>query len=122
MNLQKVNLKFATQVLNSNPDLIKGYSLNGVKVFNALENEGDFIDIERALYNFDKLLTEVNKYKQVKNNFKGRKAEIKVTNFNKVLYNEIMNIVVNVDNKKMKAFIGQMDNIDELTDNKSKLD
>ena len=112
----------ALTILNSNPDLIKGYSLNGIKVFNALENEGDFIDIERALYNFDKLLTEVNKYKPVKNNFKGRKAEIKVTNFNKVLYNEIMNIVVNVDNKKMKAFIGQMDNIDELTDNKSKLD
>lgn len=111
----------ALTILNSNPDLIKGYSLNGIKVFNALENEGDFIDLERALYNFDKLLTEVNKYKPVKNNFKGRKSNIKVTDFNKMLYNEIINGVINIDNTKLKAFIGTMDDINELTNNKAKL-
>lgn len=120
---EHIEIMKALTVLNNNPELMKGYSLNKINVFNSLENKGGFVNLDLALYNFNLLLTQVGKFKKVPNNFNDQKNGVKISNFAKVLYSEIMTSVSTIDNRALKAFAGtELGDLADLADNKQKLD
>lgn len=112
----------ALTVLNTNPDIVKGYKLNTIKVFNALERRADWINLDLALYNFDLLLKEVSRFKSVQNKFSGRKPELKLTDFSNSVYTKILNVVSSENYRELRAFISQMEDINIVDDKKLKLD
>jgi hypothetical protein len=109
-----IELMKALVVLNNNPDLIAGYRLNSVKVYNAFENKGDYTDLQTALYNFKALLDEVNNddknSTKITNNFEGGKdAKIQVVDYGESLYSEILYQANLLDLKDLKEAAGEVD-------------
>lgn len=111
----------ALTVLNNNPDLINGYSLNHISVFNTLENKGEYMNLNSSLYNFDKLLSNVNNFRPVENNFKGANPALKVSNFLEAIYAKMLTGSLALENKVFKAML-EKSNTDGLTENRQKLD
>lgn len=109
-------------VLNNDPELLSGYSLNGIRVFNVLENKGDYVDIDTGLYNFNLLLNEVKKYKDIPNNFTGKDSKIKITEYGTALYSEILHLAEQSGLSEFKAGVDKLGNIDTYTTRKNKLD
>jgi hypothetical protein len=122
-----IELMKALVVLNNNPDLIAGYRLNSVKVYNAFENKGDYTDLQTALYNFKALLDEVNNDNKnptkITNNFEGGKdAKIQVIEYGEGLYAEIFHQANLLGLKDLKAAMNKHNNVDEYTIGKIGLD
>lgn len=112
----------ALAVLNNNPDLVQGYSLNGIKAFNILQGKADFHDIDTDLYNFGLLISEAKKYQDIPNNFDGKDAKIKTTEASKQYYDEILQVVAATGNTRLKVDIDALGKIDDFTNDKAKLD
>jgi hypothetical protein len=110
----------ALTVINNNPDLVHGYTLNGIKVFNILENKAEFHDIDVDLYNFNLLINEAKKYKTIENNF-GKNGKLKTTETFKWLYDEILHVANATADTKFRAEIDKLGTVDEYSDNKTKL-
>lgn len=116
-----IEIMKALTVINNNPELVNGYTLNGIKAFNILESKAEFHDIDVSLYNFGLLINEAKKYKTIPNNFAGRDSKLKVTETFKWLYDEILHVADTTADSKFRAEIDKLGSVDEFTDNKSKL-
>ena len=108
-------------VLNNDPSILKGYGLQTVKVYDMFSNDLDYVNLDRALYNFNLLIKETQKFEDISNNFSGNKPEIRTADMLKALYAEIISSTAITTNSKLRSFVDPIEKLDELTDNYAKL-
>lgn len=108
----------ALTVLNNIPNLLEGYSIKDIKVFDLVSGKASWSNnTENAYYNFDLLLKTISKDVNVTNNFK---TKIKVATPFETIYANMLEAVKKLDNNVLTSSVNKIAK-EDLSTNKDRL-
>lgn len=114
-----IEIMKALTILNSNPDLLKGYSLADIKVYDNSTGLSDWTNnMDKALYNFDLLLKAISKDIKVENNFKSKKIT-KLSQID-IIFSNMKLALSKLNDKKIESKFNLIEK-EDLSDNKQRL-